>query len=195
MKNRRTIILSVLAILILCLSVVGLTFAYFSANTSNDDDDVKVNIETSNNAYIYYDTGGELILNAKQPGYSQEVIFSVKLVGDNKSSVSSTYDINLNGIENDFEYDPNSTENIPELIYSLYKSDDNVSWTEVIANGDATRLLGTVNLVDSMEIKADVNKEVTQYWKIVFKYVSLDKDQSYNMNKKFSGSIKVENVE
>ena len=30
MKNQRTLILSILAIIILCLSVVGLTFAYFA---------------------------------------------------------------------------------------------------------------------------------------------------------------------
>lgn len=194
MKNRRTIILSVLAIAILCLSVMGLTFAYFSANMDITDD-VNVNIETSSNAYIYYDTGDDLILKANQPGYTGSSIFSVKLVGENRASVNSTYDINLYVESNNFEYDPTSTEDIPELIFDIYMSTDNTNWTEVIADKDITELSGTINLVDNQKISAEANSETTQYWKVVYTYVSLDKDQSYNMNKEFVSSIKVENVE
>lgn len=194
MKNRRTIILSVLAIAILCLSVMGLTFAYFSANMDITDD-VNVNIETSSNAYIYYDTGDDLILKANQPGYTGSSIFSVKLVGENRASVNSTYDINLYVESNNFEYDPTSTEDTPELLFDIYMSTDNTNWTEVIADKDITELSGTINLVDNQKISAEANSETTQYWKVVYTYVSLDKDQSYNMNKEFVSSIKVENVE
>ena len=87
MKSRRTLVLSILAITILCLSVVGLTFAYF-AYTNITDATVNVNIETSNQAYIYYNAGDDFELVAKQPGYSDELNFWVKLVGENKASVS-----------------------------------------------------------------------------------------------------------
>lgn len=194
MKNRKTIILSVLAIAILCLSVMGLSFAYFSATTTNNGN-VNVNVETSNNAYIFYDTGKDLILDAKQPGYSGELTFFVKLVGDTNGTINSTYDINMIVESNDFEYDPNSTDNIPELLYDVYMSTDNNNWTEVIKDGDATRLTGTINLVNGQKISAKANSEIIQYWKVILTYASLDKNQSYNMNKKFISSIKVENVE
>ncbi len=193
MKNRRTLILSILAISILCLSVVGLTFAYFSSTISHNQK-TEVNVETSSNAYIYFDTGSGLELIANQPGYSDELIFSVKLVGENRATVSSLYDINWYISENTFEYDPNSDEKTPELLYEVYMSEDKSTWNK-IANGDATTLVGTNTLIDNQKIEVEANKEVTQYWKVVFHYVSLNKDQSYNMNKKFISSIKVENVE
>lgn len=194
MKTRRTIILSVLAITILCLAVVGLSFAYFSSNVSTDDE-LKVNVETSSQAYIYYDAGEDFELFAKQPGYSDELTFSVKLVGENKVSLTSIYDINMYIDSNTFEYDPKNNENIPELLFDVYMSTDNVNWNEVMLNKDATELTGTVNFVNDQKISADANSETTQYWKVVFRYEALDKDQSYNMNKEFISSIKVENVE
>lgn len=194
MKNQRTIILSVLAITILCLAVVGLSFAYFSSNSSSDGE-VKVNVETSNQAYIYYDTGEDFELFAKQPGYSDELTFSVKLVGENKVALTSTYDVNMYIDSNTFEYDPKTNENTPELLFDVYMSTDKVSWNEVMLNKDATELSGTVNFVNDQKITAEANSETTHYWKVVFRYVSLDKDQSYNMNKEFISSIKVENVE
>lgn len=194
MKNQRTIVLSVLAVAILCLAVVGLSFAYFSSSSSSDGE-VKVNVETSNQAYIYYDTGEDFELFAKQPGYSDELTFSVKLVGENKVALTSTYDVNMYIDSNTFEYDPKTNENTPELLFDVYMSTDKVNWNEVMLNKDATELSGTVNFVNDQKITAEANSETTHYWKVVFRYVSLDKDQSYNMNKEFISSIKVENVE
>ena len=195
MQNKRTITLSVLAIAILCLSVMGLTFAYFSSTGTHNDGKVQVNIETSNNAHIKYNTGEDLILKANQPGYSGELTFFVKLVGDTKGTISSIYDINLYIEKNTFEYDPTSQEKIPELLFDVYMSTDNITWKEVIVDRDLTELSGAINLIDNQKISAETNSEITQYWKVVYTYLSLEKDQSYNMNKEFISSIKVENVE
>ena len=132
---------------------------------------------------------------AKQPGYSDELTFSVKLVGENKVALTSTYDVNMYIDSNTFEYDPKTNENTPELLFDVYMSTDKVNWNEVMVNKDATELSGTVNFVNDQKITAEANSETTHYWKVVFRYVSLDKDQSYNMNKEFISSIKVENVE
>lgn len=194
MKKNRTLVLSILAIAILCLAVVGLSFAYFTS-TSYNNTNTKVNVETSNQAFIYYDAGDDFELFAKQPGYSDELTFFVKLVGENNVAISSVYDVNMYIDSNTFEYDPKNNENIPELLFDVYMSTDNVNWSEVLVNKDATELTGKVNFVNNQKISADANSETTQYWKVVFRYESLDKDQSYNMNKEFISSIKVENVE
>ena len=194
MKNQRTIILSVLAVAILCLAVVGLSFAYFSSSSSNDSE-VQVNVETSSQAVIYYDAGEDFELFAKQPGYSDELTFSVKLVGENKVALTSTYDVNMYIESNTFEYDPKTSEHTPELLFDVYMSTDKVNWDEVMLNKDATELSGPVNFVNDQKITAEANSETTHYWKVVFRYITLDKDQSYNMNKEFISSIKVENVE
>lgn len=194
MKKNRPLVLSILAIAILCLAVVGLSFAYFTS-TSYNNTNTKVNVETSNQAFIYYDAGDDFELFAKQPGYSDELTFFVKLVGENNVAISSVYDVNMYIDSNTFEYDPKNNENIPELLFDVYMSTDNVNWSEVLVNKDATELTGKVNFVNNQKISADANSETTQYWKVVFRYESLDKDQSYNMNKEFISSIKVENVE
>ena len=194
MKKNRTLVLSILAIAILWLAVVGLSFAYFTS-TSYNNTNTKVNVETSNQAFIYYDAGDDFELFAKQPGYSDELTFFVKLVGENNVAISSVYDVNMYIDSNTFEYDPKNNENIPELLFDVYMSTDNVNWSEVLVNKDATELTGKVNFVNNQKISADANSETTQYWKVVFRYESLDKDQSYNMNKEFISSIKVENVE
>lgn len=194
MKNQRTIILSVLAVAILCLAVVGLSFAYFSSSSSNDGE-VQVNVETSSQAVIYYDAGEDFELFAKQPGYSDELTFSVKLVGENKVALTSMYDVNMYIESNTFEYDPKTSEHTPELLFDVYMSTDKVNWDEVMLNKDATELSGPVNFVNDQKITAEANSETTHYWKVVFRYITLDKDQSYNMNKEFISSIKVENVE
>ena len=194
MKNQRTIILSVLAVAILCLAVVGLSFAYFSSSSSNDGE-VQVNVETSSQAVIYYDAGEDFELFAKQPGYSDELTFSVKLVGENKVALTSMYDVNMYIESNTFEYDPKTSEHTPELLFDVYMSTDKVNWDEVMLNKDATELSGPVNFVNDQKMTAEANSETTHYWKVVFRYITLDKDQSYNMNKEFISSIKVENVE
>ncbi len=194
MKNRRNVILSTLAIVILFFAIVGLSFAYYFSKSVNDSN-IKVNVETSSQAYIYYDAGEDFELFAKQPGYTDEFTFSVKLVGENRATFTSTYDVNMYIDDNTFTYDPKSSEKTPELLFDVYMSTDNVNWTIVTLDKDATELAGTINLVNDQKIVAEANTETTQYWKIVFRYVSLDKDQSYNMNKNFISSIKVENVE
>ena len=194
MKNRRNVILSTLAIVILFFAIVGLSFAYYFSNSVNDSN-IKVNVETSSQAYIYYDAGEDFELFAKQPGYTDEFTFSVKLVGENRATFTSTYDVNMYIDDNTFTYDPKSSEKTPELLFDVYMSTDNVNWTIVTLDKDATELAGTINLVNDQKIVAEANTETTQYWKIVFRYISLDKDQSYNMNKNFISSIKVENVE
>lgn len=195
MKNRRTLILSILAVAIISLSAIGLSFAYFSS-TNDYEESAKVNVQTSNNAYIYYDTGSEIELFANQPGYTDELEFSVKLVGDSKGTIKSVYDVNLNVDSNTFVYDPQTSLNTPELLIDVYKRTDNLApWAKVLEDKDVTELLGVVNLVTDQEIEVGPSSEITQYWKVVIKYISLDKDQSYNMNKEFISNIKVENVE
>ena len=119
MKDDKTLLLAIMAITILVLSVVGLTYAFFSAKIDGDKE-LKVNIETSSQAEITYDVGENLILEAKEPGYSGELSFSVSLKGDNKGTTKALYGIDLEVLTNEFTYDPESTENtLREVIKSL----------------------------------------------------------------------------
>lgn len=194
MKDDKTLLLAIMAITILVLSVVGLTYAFFSAKIDGDKE-LKVNIETSSQAEITYDVGENLILEAKEPGYSGELSFSVSLKGDNKGTTKALYGIDLEVLTNEFTYDPASAENTPELVYSVYKSSDKKNWIEVLKDVDCTELKGTNHIITNNLLTTPKDEITTDYWKIVITYQSLDKIQNYNQDKNFNASFKVVNIE
>lgn len=192
-EKRNTILLTIITIVTILVAIAGATFAYFS-KTVEKEGTIKVDINTSDNASIYYEAGEELNLFAQQPGASGEVMFSVTLKGENSSGVNSSYNINWNIDSNSFVYEPNDQTIDPELVYNIYKSDDKKNWIPVVMNQDCTTSNGVVNLVNNQKIEVASNKTVTQYWKIVLVFQNLGKDQNYNQNKSLSSNITISNV-
>lgn len=175
------------------LTVLGISYAFFTPDITTTGS-INVDVETSNNAKIIYDTGDALNLFANQPGASDEAVFSVTLSGDVSYAVTSEYDINWNITENGFSYEENDETIDAELTYDIYTSNDGLSWTPYILNQDCTAKTGNISLVNGHTISVAANSSITQYWKVVLTFEDLEKNQSYNQNKTLKSTLKISNV-
>ncbi len=187
--NKQTLILSVTAVTILILATIGVTYAYFAAQI---DSNAKVDIitETSNETEVIYEAGSDLELTNAEPGDKTEVIFSASLTASNKTDDTLSYGIDWIIDSNDFEYEPEFASD-PQLVYSIYYSEDNVTWNTLKENQDCTTAKGTIHLAENQILTAAVNTTKTIYWKVVVEYKSYNYNQATNMSKSLTGYIDV----
>ena len=175
--NKRRNILIVLAVLILLLIFVGVTYSFYSANVKFVNKSQTI-IKTNELSLIY--TGVKEITTGDNmiPGDSFTKTFTV----ENTSSVDTTFNIYMENVTNEFNED---------LVYVL--SDDN----GVVVEELSLPVTNTAKsyLISNINIKAGELKTYTI--KIEFKY--LDTPQNDYQGKYFKGTVgidtsKVENI-
>ena len=188
-NTRKRLIIS-LSVLLLLVIAVGITYAFFKPSMTNTGS-TSVNINAFDRAVITFTGGSDLSMDAYQPGISRELYFDVKLQSPG-GNISASYDIIWAITSNSFVHDETTGhENDKELLYSLYISTNQSTWTPVFTNKDATELTGNVKLATNELIIADNNTTARNYYKFVVTYPSLNKDQSFNMESTLSSSVKV----
>lgn len=186
-KNKKTILYSVLLVLVLVVVAMGVSFAYF-ANQINNETEVDVVITTSNGSKVVYTPGEDIIFDSSEPGETKTSIFSMALTSPKDSSDTIKYGFNWQITENNFVYEPNNSGD-PQLVYYLYYSTDNSNWIPYVENIDCTEWTGEHEILNNYSMSADANETNTIYWKFVLEYKSYDYNQSTNMSKKLNGEI------
>jgi hypothetical protein len=166
---RRKIILSILAILIIILTLIGVSYSYYSAKVKKIEETQTV-IKANELNLIFTGTSE---INAENiiPGDSFTKTFTV----ENTSNKAVTYNIYLENITNEFNED---------LVYTLSDEDKTVIEEEVLpSTNDNKNYLITDISIDSKEIK-------TYTMKVEFKYS--DKNQNTNQNKEFKATLGID---
>ena len=190
--GKKNIILAIA--LCICISVIGVSFAYFVSGVNLTGDGSSVNGTTADLIKVTYDAGTSAIdLKNAVPGESVSKEFSVK-VEPVENENTATYHIVLNISANDFEKcttqnqneDNNCTVNANELTYTL---SDN---TGVRASGDLTEANGKVVLLKETKT---VSTEETFNYTLELTYVNTGADQNHNENKIFTSNLEVEFAE
>jgi len=188
-NTRRNLLIS-LSTLLLIVVVVGITYAFFRPSETNTAV-TNVNINAFDQAVITFTGGSDLSMNAYQPGVSRELYFDVKLQSTG-GDMSASYDIIWQITNNTFKHDETiGNENDAELLYSLYISQDQSTWTAEFENKDATALTGDVKLATNHLVIASNGSTARNYYKFVVTYPSLNKDQSFNMESTLNSNIKI----
>ena len=209
MENRKTKIISVVAVVALALTVITATYAYFQAQVGDPAAaDIKVNANTVDT--FTFSSGSAISFSINQDNFASgkgnqtgSTYASATLTANNKTNTATEhYYLYLNIENNTFTYSIN--ESTPEIIMTVTDS----SGTEVTdistlnhvivtgANGaqvsgyDITNKNGLITLFNNREITTTSSKE--ERWNIKVTFVNYDKNQSANAGKSMSAKVMIQ---
>ena len=206
MENKKTKIISIVALVALALTVVTATYAYFQAQTGEGSQtDIKINANTVDT--FTFETGSAINLSLDQTSFASgkgnitgNTYASAKLTANNKTnSATNNYNLYLNISDNNFGYTRNSS--YPEILLTIKDASNNeitsISGLEykTITDGkgttikgfDITTKTGLITLLSNREITTTSTK--TDTWNITATFVNYNADQSKNAGKSFSGQV------
>ena len=192
LDNKKTLVLSIVAVLTLILVVIGATYAYFVAQGGSSSQ-ADVSVKTATTDVLILSTGEEINITADQFTFGKDMgnrdgstYAKAELRANNSTNnAKANYYVYLDIKENSFIY---TTENkTAELILTVTDPDGNpvtkVNGLEyVTVNGisgfDVTDKIGLFTIVDNHEIVSTGTK--IENWNVVLTLVNLDSDQSQN---------------
>ena len=212
MKNKKTIILSIIAVTTLLVLIVGATYAYFQASGGTGTS-ANLRVTTYTTDLFNFEVGNDISIYADATSFasgkgnaSGNTFAKAILTANNKTNTATEhYYLYLNISNNTFLYTQN--ENTPELLLTVtdvggnavtditslaYKTVTDGKGTS-ISGYDITNKSGLITLFNNKEITASPTK--TDEWNITVTLVNYDKDQSNNMGKKFNAKLMIQKEE
>ena len=209
MENRKTKIISVVAVVALALTVITATYAYFQAQVGDPAAaDVKINANTVDT--FTFASGSAISFSINQDNFASgkgnqtgSTYASAMLTANNKTNTATEhYYLYLNISDNTFTYSIN--ENTPEIIMTITDSagaevTDISTLTHVIVTGangtqvsgyDITNKSGLITLFDNREITTTSSKE--EKWNITITFVNYDENQNGNAGKSMSAKVMIQ---
>ena len=209
MENRKTKIISVVAVVALALTVITATYAYFQAQVGDPASaDIKVNANTVDT--FTFSNGNAISFSINQDNFASgkgnqtgSTYASATLTANNKTNTATEhYYLYLNIESNTFTYSVN--ESTPEIIMTVTDSSGNEvadisTLNHVIVTGangdqvsgyDITNKNGLITLFNNREITTTSSKE--ERWNIKVTFVNYDKNQSANAGKSMSAKVMIQ---
>ena len=203
-NKKNTLTLTIIAIAVLLVAVVGATFAYFRAQVDSGTS-VNVQVTSQSTDQLTFTANALTVGPANQTNFGQNAgnlsdtkTGTATLTANTSASATYCYTVGLTVSSNNFQYTTAPT-NTPELLLSASKNG-----TPVLTNYDITTMTtGTVSFpttsggnVNTHSITATANNTTTDTWSITVTFVNLASDQSLqgtgqvnNLDKTFSGQI------
>jgi len=212
-RNKKSIVLSVVAIITLLTLIVGATYAYFQANVGGSGN-VDVGVETGDTDTLTFIEGEEISFNARLENFGKEngnlfgettpkaqLIASRTLQSDTRFA-EEDYNVYLIIEENDFEYtteygemelrlqvlDPNG--NPVTAITGLHYITTDKAGNDLAENEqgfDITTRSGSFLIAADYPITT--NDILVQDWQVNVTFMNLDANQNANGGKTFKGYI------
>ena len=206
MENKKTKIISIVALVALALTVVTATYAYFQAQTGEGSQtDIKINANTVDT--FTFETGSAISLSLDQTSFASgagnitgNTYASAKLTANKKTnSATNNYNLYLNISDNNFSYTQSTS--YPEILLTIKDASNNeitsISGLEYktvtdgkgasISGFDITTKTGLITLLSNRKITTTSTK--TDTWNITATFVNYNADQSKNAGKSFSGQV------
>ena len=206
MKNKKAIILSVIAAIILLVLIIGATYAYFQAS-GGDGTSANLRVTTYTTDIITFEVGSNVNIETNATLFSHgkgnasgTTFARATLTANNKTnSATENYNLFLNVSDNTFAYSVDIK--TPELILTIKdKSNNEVTSIEgltyktvtdgkgtIIKGFDITTGIGLITLLNNKEITASPQK--TDTWNVTVTFINYDKDQSKNAGKSFNAKL------
>ncbi len=209
MENRKTRIISVVAVVALALTVITATYAYFQAQVGDPAAaDIKVTANTVDT--FTFSNGSAISFSINQDNFASgkgnqtgSTYASATLTANNKTNTATDhYYLYLNIENNTFTYSIN--ESTPEIIMTVTDSSGNEvtdisTLSHVIVTGangaqvsgyDITNKSGLITLFNNREITTTSSKE--EKWNIKVTFVNYDASQSANAGKSMSAKVMIQ---
>ena len=209
MENRKTKIISIVAVVALALTVITATYAYFNAQVGDPAvADIKVNANTVDT--FTFSSGSAISFSINQDNFASgkgnqtgSTYASAMLTANNKTNTATEhYYLYLNIEDNTFTYSIN--ESTPEIIMTITDSAGNevtdiTTLNHVIVTGangtqvsgyDITNKNGLITLFNNREITTTSSKE--EKWNITITFVNYDASQNANAGKSMSAKVMIQ---
>ena len=200
-NNKKTIILSIIAIATFAILVIGATYAYFQATGGNDaSSNLNVITATTDLTTFKIDKAINIAVTqsdfAKGSGNKSDSTKAIAtLTASNSSNIdksSDRYNVYFIIENNDFIYTTNDT--TPEILLNV--TDPNGNKVENITGlihtedgFDITTRTGGFLIMADYDIEASRAQTVSQEWNVEVTFVNLDTDQVKNMGKTLTGKL------
>ena len=209
MENKKTKIISIVAIVALALTVITATYAYFNASIGDPAAaDIKINANTVDT--FTFSSGSAISFSINQDNFASgkgnqtgSTYASALLTANNKTNTATEhYYLYLNIENNTFTYSIN--ESTPEIIMTIKNSagaevTDITTLNHVIVTGanntqvsgyDITNKNGLITLFNNREITTTSSKE--EKWNITITFVNYDASQNANAGKSMSAKVMIQ---
>jgi len=207
-KNKKI----VFVVMLLLVSVIGISFSYFTASTTRNNlttSNVDTTVTIDNTEFIIE---GKLAINDLNilPGHKSVSSIKVTARGDHTINYNLIWD-GINSLERlDYKVYKTTEEIVPTTTCRRITEEGN-GLTKYYEECNITNIteLGEVISSGSINKNTEITKEVlksnesitatkegeTVYYYVVLEFPNLDKDQNIDMNSKFEGEITVESDE
>lgn len=181
MNKKWMILTCFFSVLTLISSVICSCLVFYSENAHTNVNSNKV--LASNNIYIntsiIYDENNNLNLSGLTPGFTKEQSFSIT----NNNSNTIKYNMEWTNIKSTWNYADNTINSHPEeFIYSVTCSNGEKVVNKQMPSSDSDAII-----LQDLELKTNKSNNCT----IKISFINNGQDQSYNLNKLFSGTYKV----
>ena len=201
-NEKKVLIFSTIAVVLLIIVVVGATYAFFTAQ-GGASANTKVNVQTNTTDSLSFSVGNAISITANQQNFAQDAgnqagstTASATLTANNATNTATrNYYLYLNITSNDFTY--TTDEETAELILTIEDPDGtelqtlgSYEYTSVgeVSGFDITTANGLITIADNYEISA-TDTPTTQEWNVTVTFVNLDSDQEGNTNKTFEATL------
>lgn len=204
--KRKNIILVLMGVLVMCLVVFGITYAFFQSQVG-ESAQTDINVISNTVDSLVFDVSNSIGFSADQETFGQgmgnasgSTVAKATLTANNKTNTATDYyNLYLNIGYNDFEYSKDN--DTPELLLVVKDGDGNAitdieglnyvtvldGKNESVSGYDITTLNGVITLYLNKEIVAEPLKEDSYTIEIVF--VNYDFNQALNAGKRFIGDV------
>ncbi|MBQ3021117.1 MAG: hypothetical protein IJD92_02695 [Bacilli bacterium] len=170
---KKRIIISMCAIVMLILTLVGITYAYFLSKIVGNTNDKSIGITAGRLELTYGDGNNTIVVKNLVPGKTiQSKTFTVENTG---TSLVENYDVYLENVVNELEY-------YEDLTYVLECTTD---------NGECNGSSGVFPKGDAVIVTNSIDKEVIHNYKLTITYNETNTDQSDDMNKVVSCKVNI----
>lgn len=168
---RKKILIGVGALILLALTLIGITYAYFTSKVSGNTGEKSIVVTAARLELTYKDGNGTVIVEKVEPGtVIGPKTFTVK--NDGTRDIAS-YDVVMEVIENELD-------EYGDLTYELTCASD----------GETCQgISGTFPMEDKVLITNSIKVGVTHSYALTLTYNESGKNQSDDMNKKIEGNI------
>ena len=206
MDNKKTIIYSAIALLVIALAIVGASYAYFQ-NQYGSASNADVNVTTYTTDVLTFETGDAINITADQETFAQgkgnrtgSTFARATLQANNKTNTATAnYYVYLNIENNTFTYTNTGT---PELILQVVDKATGNPVTSItgldyvtvtdgknteIKGFDITDKSGILTLLDNKEISA--SPKTIEQWDVTLTLVNYNFDQNNNAGKVLSAKL------
>ena len=206
MKNKKTTILMIVAIITLLTLIIGATYAYFQTSGGTGTS-ANLRVTTYTTDVFNFEVGNDISIYADATSFasgkgnaSGSTSAKAILTANNKTNTATKYYyLYLNISKNTFNYTQDT--NTPEILLTIkdgagneITSINDLTYKTVtdgsgatIKGFDITTGIGLITLFNYKEIIATPQK--TDTWNVTVTFINYDKDQSKNAGKSFNAKL------